>query len=189
MEQVIEKQTTVNGVDVEKLETTVEAIKGQADLAKFHFRAANTWIEGGHNRSTIKGFYGAGQEDTTRTKPFVLDADEPPLLLGEDHGANPVEYVLHALAGCLTTTMVYHAAARGIRIDSIKSHIEGDLDLRGLLNLSSNVRPGYQNIRVNFTVKSDATPEQLLELTKFSVVRDTILNPVTVSVSVTPDEN
>ena len=168
---------------------TVEAIKGQPDLAKFHFRAINAWIQGGHNRTTIKEFFGAGQEDTTRTGPFILDADEPPLLLGEDHAPNPVEYVLHALAACLTTTMVYHAAARGIRIDSIKSHLEGDLDLRGFLNLSSNVRPGYENIRVNFTVKSDASPEQLLELTKFSVVRDIISNPVPVSVSVTAEEN
>jgi uncharacterized OsmC-like protein len=114
----------------------------------------------------------------------VLDADEPPVLLGEDQGANPVEFVLHALAACLTTSMVYHAAARAIRIESIESRLEGDLDLRGFLGLSKDVRPGYQNLRVNFTVKSDAPAETLRELTQFSPVFDMMTNPVPVAISV-----
>lgn len=157
----------INGVDVDRLGGTVKAIQEHPGLAASQFRATNRWINGGHNRSTIQSFYSAGHEDTTRTKPFVLDADEPPVLLGQDQGANPVEYVLHALAACLTTGLVYHAAARGIRVESVESKLEGDLDLRGFLGISNEVRRGYKQIRAHFTVTSDATTEQLEELTKF----------------------
>jgi uncharacterized OsmC-like protein len=174
----------INGVNVDRMGATVQAVQATPSLATFQFRAANRWLSGGHNRSTIKSFSGAGQEDATRTTPFVLDADEPPVLLGEDRAANPAEFVLHALAACLTTSLVYHAAARGIRIDSVESRLEGDLDLRGFLGLSDQVRPGYQGIRAHFTVKSDASAEQLRALTRFSPVYDTISKPVPVSVSV-----
>ena len=174
----------INGVDVDRLGQTVQAIQQNPGLATSQFRAVNRWISGGHNRSTIQGFYGAGQEDTTRTKPFVLDADEPPVLLGKDQGANPVEYVLHALAACLTTSLVYHAAARGIRIESVESKLEGDLDLQGFLGLSDQVRRGYKEIRASFTIKSNASAEQLKELTKFSPVHDIVSNPVPVSISI-----
>jgi uncharacterized OsmC-like protein len=153
-------------------------------LAKFQFRARNTWLTGGRNRTSIKEFYGAGQEDATRMKPFVLDADKPPVLLGEDHGANPVEFVLHALAVDLTTTLVYHAAARGITIEAVESQLEGDLDLHGFLGLSDSVRRGYQNIRVNFTIKTDAPADALKDLCKYSSVLDIVSNPVPVSVTV-----
>jgi uncharacterized OsmC-like protein len=176
--------TVVNGVDVERMGATVQAVQQNPTLAIFQFRAANRWITGGHNRSTIQSFYGAGQEDTVRTQPFVLDADEPPVLLGEDHGANPVEYVLHALAACLTTSLVYHAAARGIRIESVESRLEGDLDLRGFLGLSDTVRRGYRQIRVHFAIKSDAPAEQLKELTTFSPVHDIVSNPVPVQITI-----
>ncbi len=175
----------VNGVDVSRMGATIQAVQTSPDLARFQFRATNRWITGGHNRSQIQSFYGAGQEDHVRTAPFVLEADEPPVLLGEDHGANPVEYVLHALAACLTTSLVYHAAARGIRVESVESKLEGDLDLRGFLGISDKVRKGYKQIRVNFTIKSDATPEQLAELTKFSPVHDIVSNPVPVEISIT----
>jgi len=174
----------INGVDVDRLGQTVQAIQQNPGLATSQFRAVNRWISGGHNRSTIQGFYGAGQEDTTRTKPFVLDADEPPVLLGKDQGANPVEYVLHALAACLTTSLVYHAAARGIRIESVESKLEGDLDLQGFLGLSDQVRRGYKEIRASFTIKSNASAEQLKELTKFSPVHDIVSNPVPLSISI-----
>jgi uncharacterized OsmC-like protein len=176
--------TVVNGVDVERMGATVQAVQQNPTLAIFQFRAANRWITGGHNRSTIQSFYGAGQEDAVRTQPFVLDADEPPVLLGEDHGANPVEYVLHALAACLTTSLVYHAAARGIRIESVESRLEGDLDLRGFLGLSDTVRRGYRQIRVHFAIKSDAPAEQLKELTTFSPVHDIVSNPVPVQITI-----
>src|SRR5690606_14566582 len=111
------------------------------------------------------GFYGCRAEDTTRTAPFVLDADEPPVLLGQDIGANPVEFILHALVACMTTTLVYHAAARGIKIEAVDSELEGDLDLRGFLNLAKDVRKGYQEIRVKMRVKSQAMQATLQELT------------------------
>jgi uncharacterized OsmC-like protein len=171
-------------VNVDQLIGTVNAVKEKPAIAKFQFRATNKWLTGGHNQTSIKGFYGAGQEDTTRTKPFILDADEPPILLGEDHGANPVEYVLTALAGCLTTSLVYHAAANGIKIDEVESSLEGDLDLQGFLGLSDNIRKGYQNVRVVMKVKSDAPAEKLAEFTKRSPVFDIVSNPVPVSVEI-----
>jgi uncharacterized OsmC-like protein len=180
------EQKIVNGVNVDQLFETINVIKDQPDIAKFRFRASNKWINGGHNRTSIKDFYGAGQEDTSRTEPFVLDADEPPVLLGTDQGANPVEYVLTALAGCLTTSLIYHAAAQGIKIDEVESRFEGDLDLRGFLGLSENVRNGYENIRVTFKIKADAPKEKLEELVKLaqqrSPVFDIVSNPVPVSV-------
>ena len=174
----------INGVDVERLGQTVQAVQQNPSLGTSEFRAVNRWISGGHNRSTIKGFFGAGQEDTSRTKSFVLDADEPYVLLGKDQGANPVEFVLHALAACLTTSLVYHAAARGIQIESIESKLEGDLDLQGFLGLSEQVRKGYKQIRASFTIKSDASAEQLEALTKFSPVYDIVSNPVPVSIRI-----
>lgn len=174
----------INGIDLDRLGQTIQAIQQNPVLARFQFRATNRWITGGHNRSAIQGFYGAGQEDTLRTQPFILDADKPPVLLGEDHGANPVEYVLHALAADLTTSLVYHAAARGIRIESVESRLEGDLDLQGFLGLSDGIRRGYKEIRVHFTIKSDASAEQLKELTRFSPVYDIVSNPVPVSISI-----
>ena len=183
-------QTTINGiingVDVDRLGATVEAVRRTPSLATFRFRAANHWIDGSHNRSTIKGFYGAGQEDTLRTTPFVLDTDKPPVLLGKDQGPTPVEFVLHALAACLTTSLVYHAAARGIHIESVESTLEGDLNLQGFLGLSDQARRGYKQIRVNFTVKSDAPAKDLEELTKFSPVFDIVSNPVPVSIQINP---
>jgi len=174
----------INGVDLDRLGQTIEAIQQNPILATFQFRATNRWIDGAHNRSTIQGFYGAGQEDAIRTKPFVLDADKSLVLLGKDQAANPAEFVLHALAADLTTTLVYHAAARGIRIESVESKLEGDIDLQGFLGLSDGIRRGYKEIRVHFTIKSDASAEQLKELTRFSPVHDILSNPVPVSISI-----
>ena len=176
--------TMRNGVDIGAFFETINAVKGNSDIAEFQFRARNQWIDGGHNRSTIKGFYGALQEDQTRTEAFVLDSAEPPVLLGQDQGANPVEYVLHALAGCMTTTMVYHAAARGIDIEAVDSTLEGDLDLRGFLGLSDEVRKGYKAIRVKFRVRSDADASTLQALTRFSPVYDIVSNSLPVEVTV-----
>lgn len=180
------KNGNINGVNVDQLFATINAIKDNPDLAKFKFRANNQWIGGGHNRTKIKDFYGAGQEDTSRKQTFVFDNDEPAVLLGEDNGANPVEFVLHALAGCLTSSLVYHAAAQGIKIDSVESSFEGDIDLHGFLGLNENVRNGYENIRVTFKIKADAPEEKLKELCelaqKRSPVFDTLTNRVPVSV-------
>jgi uncharacterized OsmC-like protein len=174
----------VNGVNVEAVENTVNAIKEKPDIAKFKFRLHNKWMNGGHNHSTIGNFYGANQENS-HLKTFEWDADEPPLLAGEDLGANPVEHLLNALAACLTTTLVYHAAIRGIKIDELESELEGDIDLRGFLGLTKEVRRGYENIRVNFKVKTDAENiEKLKALSKLSPVFDVTSNGTKVDVQI-----
>lgn len=178
-----QEATIINGVNVTALGETVDAVTGQPEIARFQFRASNRWVRGGLNQSNIKGFYGACAEDSNRTEPFVLENAEPPVLLGGDEAPNPVEYVLHALAGCMTTTMVYHAAARGIHLESVESELEGDLDLHGFLRLKDDVRNGYENIRVKFTVKSDASEEQLADLARISPVFDIVSNPVPIEVS------
>ena len=175
---------TINGVDTILLAETVKAIKSDSTLARFQFRCRNHWTTAGHNTSAIQDFYGVGAEDTTRPAPFIVEADEPSALLGTDLGANPVEYLLHALAACMTTSMVYHAAARGIQISSVQCTIEGDLDLRGFLGLDPSIRKGYQGIRVRFDVQSDASADTLAELALFSPVRDSIANPVPVSLEI-----
>ena len=179
--------TMVNGVDLDRLAGTVEHIDADPTLARFQFRARNHWLDGGHNRTTIKGFYGAGHEDTSRTEPFVLDADEPPVLLGENQAPNAPEHLLHALAACLTGTIVYHAAARGIALDGLECTIEGDVDLHGFLGLDETIRPGYRQIRVAFKAAGDFDDDQLAELaelTSYSPVRDTVSNPVPVAIDV-----
>lgn len=162
---------------------TIEKVKNEPALGASKFRVKNRWMTGGHNRSEAKGFYTAGREDDTRTRPHVMDADEPSILAGTDKGANPVEHVLHALASCLTTSMVYHAATRGIEIEELESTLEGDLDVRGLMGLAADVRKGYQHIRVNFKVKSNATAQELKALCEYSPVFDTIRNPVAVTIN------
>jgi uncharacterized OsmC-like protein len=181
----------INGVDVDQLFSMIDAIKETPGLAKFEFRANNRWINGGHNRTSVKDFYGAGREDASRKQTFVFDNDEPVVLLGEDNGANPVEFVLHALAGCLTTSLVYHAAAQGIKIDAVESTFEGDLDLRGFLGMNEDVRNGYEDIRVTFKIKADAPDEKLKELCelaqKRSPVFDIVTNRVPVKVQLKTD--
>ena len=176
-----------NGVNVDTLYGTLDVIKQQPELAKFQFRATNRWMGGAHNRSTIKEFYGAGQVDQSRAMPFELDAGEPPILLGVNEGPNPAEYLLHALAACLTTSLVYVAAARGVNLDEVESTLEGDMDVRGALGLSNDVPNRYQNIRVTFRIKSDAPEEKLQEILvraqARSAVFDTISNPVPITVT------
>ena len=150
----VPKSTTVNGVDTGKLSATIEAIKADASLANFQFRLSNQWVSGGENHSRIDDFYGAGQE-MRHKQPFSLVSDEPEVLLSEDRGPNAAEYVLHALASCLTGALVYHAAARGIPVKGIATRLEGDIDLQGFLGLSKDVRRGFKNIRVMFDIHAD----------------------------------
>jgi uncharacterized OsmC-like protein len=177
---------TINGVAVDDLYKTIDVIKATPAIAKFKFRVHNQWVDGGQNASTADTFYGAGGEQS-RTKPFVLEADEPPILLGKDTGANPVEHLLHALASCLTTSRVYHAAARGVHIEEVESSLEGDLDLHGFLALDKNVRNGYQGIKVKFKIKADVPDEKLQEISQLgpghSPVFDSLTNGVPVSVT------
>ena len=177
----------LNGVDVEKMVATINAFKENPSLAQFQFRSETEWVNGAHSRTKIQGFYGAGSEDTSRKKPFVIEGDEPPVLLGTNAGANAVETVLAALASCLAVGFAYNAAARGIKISSLKFTLEGDVDLQGFLGISESVRPGYQNIRVNYRVKSDAPREKIEELCdyvqKTSPVFDILHNGVPVTVT------
>lgn len=181
--QAVQTAIVRNGVDVTALFDTIDAVKANQKIAQFQFRAQNRWMGGDHNRSTIEGFHGACQE-MSHARAFQIDNGEPAVLLGADRHANPVEYVLHALAGCLTTTMAYHAAARGIDIESIESRLQGDLDLRGFLGLSEEVRKGFHAVRVQMRVKSSAPASQLRELAAFSPVYDIVSKSLAVELSI-----
>ena len=174
----------LNGVHLETLQGTVNAIAGDPAMGQCKFRASNTWLGGAHNRTRITGFYGASQEIAHR-QSYELHADEPPILAGNDVGANPIEHLLNALAACVTTSMVAHAAVRGIRIESLESELEGDIDLRGFLGLDASVPKGFTDIRVNFRVKTD--PENidtLKQLSTFSPVLNTLTHGANVNIQV-----
>ncbi len=175
---------TVNGINVDQVQQVIDGIAADDAFAHAQFRARNQWLGGGFNRSRVKEFFAAGAEDTTRTEAFELHADEPPILAGGDRAPNPVEFVLHALAGCLTTTLVYHAAVRGIEIEAAESELEGDLDLRGLFGMSEDVRKGYHHVRVRMRVKTEASAEELTELAKFSPVYDIVSNSLPVELAI-----
>src|SRR6187431_2142528 len=175
-----------NGVDTDRLFATLDAVKGTPEIAKFQFRASNRWISGTHNQSTIHGFYGAGQELTHR-QAATFDADHPEVLVGEDNAPTPVEFLLHALAACLTAGIANIAAARGVHLDSVQSTVEGDIDLNGILGLSKDVRNGYEQIRVSFVLRGD-DPEKLAKVVEQSRLRsavfDVLTNGVPVAISV-----
>ncbi|ODR91736.1 osmotically inducible protein C [Sinorhizobium alkalisoli] len=174
----------VNGLNVQAALETIAAIKADKSLARFEFRARNRWIDGGENRSTIKDFYGAGREDCSRMSAFEFTNGEPPVLLGNNEGANPVEFLLHALAGCVTTTFILHAMARGITVRELRTELEGDIDLQGLLGLDDAVSPGYEQIRIRMHVKADCPEKDLDDLLAYtqqhSPVCNTVCRPVPV---------
>jgi uncharacterized OsmC-like protein len=174
-----------NGVDTAQMYGTLDAIKADPSLAAFQFRVANEWKGGSHNRSTIHRFYGAGQEDTSRAAPFTIDAGEPAILLGHDEGANPAEALLHALAGCLTTSLVYVAAARKVPLTRVESRLEGDMDVRGCLGISDSVRNGFSAIRVTFSIEGDAPEEKLREVLSRAMARSAVFDMVTHGVPTT----
>jgi uncharacterized OsmC-like protein len=177
-------KTELNGLDPQQMAETVTALKADSTLALFVFRARNRWISGGENRSTIKDFYGAGTEDTSRQEAFEFTNGEPPVLLGHNEGANPVEFLLHALAGCVTTTTVLHAAARGIEIESLSTRLVGNIDLQGLLALA-DVPAGYQEIRIEMDIKAkNATDAELDDLIGFAQAHSPVCNTVCRPVSV-----
>lgn len=178
--------TIKNGLNVEQMVQTVQALNANPSLAHFEFRAKNQWICGSENRSTIRDFYGAGQEDTSRRSAFEFTNGEPPVLLGHNEGANPVEFLLHALAGCITTTTVLHATARGIHIRSLSTELEGVIDLQGLLALDPAVPAGYRDIVIRMNIDADCSEEELNDLLAFaqqhSPVCNTVCRPVPVRV-------
>jgi uncharacterized OsmC-like protein len=176
-----------NGVDTATLFATLDAVKGAPEAAKFQFRANNQWVSGTHNTSTIHGYFGVGEE-RAHERSFVFDADHPAVLVGSDKGPTPVEFVLHALASCLTAGLANIAAARGVTLHEVRSTVSGDIDLNGILGLNPQVRNGYEKINVKFTIKGDASPEVLKGLIeqsrKRSAVFDVITNGVPVAVDV-----
>ena len=176
-----------NGIDTAQVYGTLDALKAQPELARFVFRATNTWLDGTHSRSAIQGFWGAGQEDASRDEPFELDASEPPILFGHNEAPNPAEFVLHALAGCLTLTIVNIAAARKVVLSEVTSELEGMLDVRGATGLDTAYRNGFERIEVRFRIAGDAPPEKLAEIVERakarSAVLDIVANPVPVQVT------
>ena len=177
---------TLNGMDVDQAMATIRAISEDPEIARFRFRARNRWITGGENRSTIKDFYGAKAEDTSRAEAWEFTNGEPPVLLGHNEGANPVEFLLHALAGCVTTTFVLHAMARGIKVNALSTELEGDIDLHGLLGMNDAVNPGYEEIRIRMHVDADCSDAALADLMAYaqahSPVCNTICRPVPVKI-------
>ncbi|GAA4300670.1 OsmC family protein [Aestuariibaculum suncheonense] len=172
-----------NGVNVDQLVETIGAVQQNPELAKFEFKAKTNWIDGGHCVTSIKEYYGVGQ-DMTRDESFNMECDHPNVLLGNDTAATPPEVVLHALGSCLTGAMVYHAAAHGITIEGAESSLKGGVDLHGFLGLDPEVRKGFDGITFTLKVKSDATAEQLENLAKFSPVFDMLTNPTPVKIEI-----
>ena len=176
-----------NGVDTPRLFATIGAVANQPELAKFQFRAQSRWVQGTHSRSTMSGFYGAGAELAHETA-YTADADHPAVLCGEDAGPTPVEWVLHALAACLTAGIANIAAARGVTLDTVECTVEGDIDLRGILGISKEVRNGFEAVRVGFKVAGDAPEAKLREIVEQSRARsavfDILTNGIPVSVAV-----
>ena len=175
----------VNGVDVGQLMGVIGEIEADPDNAKFQFRATNQWISGGHSRSRVKEFFAGNAEDATRSEAFTIDADEPEIAAGNNSAPNAMEYVLHALAACLTGTLVNHAAVQGIEIESVESSYTGDMDVRGLFGLSDDVRKGFNKVTVDMRVKSGAAPEVLTELALHSPVYDIVSRALPVEFNLT----
>lgn len=185
MELAKQEVKVVNGVNITQLFNTIDIIRENQDISKFKFRATNTWQNSVYSRATVKDFYGALAEDDTRDA-VTFEIDEPPVLLGENRGANPVEYLLVGLSGCLTTALVAHASAKGIELKSVQSYLEGDLDVQGFLGLSETIPVAYQEIRVSFKIEADIDEQEKQELVemakKYSPVFNTITHPVKVKV-------
>jgi len=176
-----------NGVDTAALFATLDAVKANPDLARFQFRARNTWVSGTHNRSTIDGFFGAGQE-MTHEQAWTFDADHPAVLVGQDQGPTPAEHLLQALAACLTSGLANIAAARGVNLTEVTSTVEGDINLLGILGLSDEVRNGFENIKVTFTLSGD-DPAKLRKVVEQSRKRSAVFDVITNGVPVTIDVN
>ncbi|MFB3891765.1 MAG: OsmC family protein [Phycisphaerae bacterium] len=176
------KTSNINGVNLDALGQTIEAIRQEPELGKHRFRVRNRWIGSTRNCSTADGYFGAGREQR-HSRPFELHADEPAALGGADSAANPVEHLLHSLASCVTTSIVAHAAVRGIAIQEMESELEGDIDVRGFLGLAAGVPKGYTGIRVRILVKADGVDlGQLRRLAEFSPVYNTLRNCVPIDI-------
>ena len=180
---VVQEKLPLNGVNTPALLATINAVGGQPDLARFQFRARARWLEGNHSRITVDDFYGAGQE-LRHEVPYSVDADHPTVLVGSDHGPTPVEFMLQALAACLTAGIGNIAAVRGIKLESVESTVEGDINLLGLLGLDEKVRNGFSGITVKLRIRGDATPERLAQIVEQSRARSAVYDVLTNSVPV-----
>jgi len=180
------QEKTVNGVDVEKLQDGMATLKQQPDLAKFRFRAHNQWTKGTQCTTTINDFYGLGQE-MAHKKSFTLTADEPEVLVGTDEAPNATEALLYALTSCVLASGIYHAALRGVKLDSLEVHAEGELDVRGVLGLANDVRNGFQSIKLTFKISGDAPEAELLRICEIAQERSPVFDMVTHGVPVTAD--
>jgi len=181
------KEMANNGVNVEALLGARDALSKAPEGAQFTWRAQNTWVKGTHSRSTVEGFFGLGEEQKHR-QPFTFDADHPQIFASEDNGATPVELVLTGLASCLTAGVAAVAQNRGIQLRSVKSTLEGSMDILGILGADPEVRNGFSGIKVTYTIDADATPEEIKAVVaqsqKRSAVFDIITNPTNVTVEV-----
>lgn len=187
-----QKQTTanptdsLNGINVEVIGAVIQHVGDNRLLGQARFRASNTWISGAQNRTSIQGFYAAGEEDSSREEPFIIDSDEPPLVGGENLGANAVEIALTGLASCLTGTLVSYGALMGIQLDAVTAELEGDMDMAGLFGVDEDTKKGLQHVRVDYRIQSPEPRERIVELLglarKFSPVHDIFANPVPVTV-------
>jgi uncharacterized OsmC-like protein len=176
--KVKREPVAMNGVDTPNLFATINAVGAQPELAKFQFRASNQWIDGTQSRGRLETFHGAGTEHAHKSV-FEYDSDHPAVLVGADRGPTPIEFLLVALAGCLTAGIANVAAARGITLTSVQSTVEGDIDLRGILGLSKDVRNGYERLRVNFNIHGDADAETLRKIVEQSRARSAVFDVLT----------
>ena len=175
----------VNGVDTDGVMNLATKISQDEDYGKFQFRASNQWVNGARSRSTIRGFFAGGTENTERKEALYVDADQPVFLGGQNTAPNPVEHLLHALDSCLTETLVYHAAVQGIHLEAVNTSAEGDMNARGFFGISENVEKGYRQIRVNMQVKSDEDVDTLTTLAMYSPVYEVISRSVPVEFTLT----
>ena len=173
----------LNGVDTPTLFATINAVREQPELAKFKFRASSRWLEGTHSRAKSEGFFGAGSEHAHASE-WQFDSDHPAVLVGKDQGPLPIEYLLYGLLACITSGIGNISAARGVKLTEVQSSIEGDIDLRGILGLSNEVRNGYQSLKVSFKIKGDAPKEKLREIVEQSRARSAVYDVLTNGVPV-----
>lgn len=184
--------TMLNGLNVEVLVDTVNAMQARPEIGKFVFRANNQWLSGIASRTTVDGHYGLGEEHR-RSEPFQIMADHPSAMQGTDKAPNAMTYLLHAMAGCITASIMAHATARGIRVETVQSRFVGNIDLRGFLGLSDDVRCGFESIGVEIRIEGDADAETLRDLVDYARSRspafDVVTNGVPVDVRVTAQSN